>query len=51
MPRFGEEWDMIKFVHICITQYAKQQALKQQTNGTHSHTPKPVCEHKDITVL
>jgi hypothetical protein len=25
--------------------------LKWQTNGTHPYTPKPVCEHKGITVL
>jgi hypothetical protein len=21
------------------------------TNGTHTHTPKPVCEYEDVTVL
>jgi hypothetical protein len=36
-------------VRIYITQYAKQQASKRQINGT--HTPKPVCEHEDATVL
>ena len=40
---------MIKFVHICTTQYAKPQALKPQKNGT--HMPKPVCEEGDVTVL
>ena len=32
----GYLMDTIKFVHICITQYAKPQALKPQTNGTHT---------------
>ena len=26
----------MKFVHICIAQYTKPQALKPQTNGTHT---------------
>jgi len=25
--------------------------LKPQTNGTHTHMPKPVCEEGDVTVL
>jgi len=36
-------------VHFFITQYAKRQALKRQTHGT--HMPKPVYEEGDVTVL
>jgi hypothetical protein len=28
---------MIKFVHICITEYAQHYALQWQTNGKHTH--------------
>ena len=28
--------DTMKFLHICITQYAKPSALKPQTNYTHT---------------
>ena len=38
-------------MHICIAQYADPQALKQQTNGTHTHTHKPSYEQEDVTVL
>ena len=33
--------------------YSKHKALgiKPQKNGTHTHTPKPIYEHKDVTVL
>jgi hypothetical protein len=36
-------------LHIYIIQYAKHWASKGQTNG--AHTPKPVCEDEDVTVL
>jgi hypothetical protein len=42
-------YDMIKYVHICITQCARSQELKQQETGT--PTSKSVSEHEDITML
>ena len=38
-------------MHIYIIQCAKYCASKQQINGIHRHTPKPVCGHGDVTVL
>jgi len=32
--------------------YSTCKALRiEMTSGTHTHTPKPLCEHKDVTLL
>jgi hypothetical protein len=43
---------MIKSVHIYITQYSICKTLgTEATENWYFHTPKPVCQHENITVL
>jgi hypothetical protein len=41
---------MIKFIHICITQYAKPLGI-ETTGKWYKHMPKPVYEEGDVPVL
>jgi hypothetical protein len=45
------KWDTIKFMHICITQFVKPQALKRQADSIHTRPPKPVYEKEVVTLL
>jgi hypothetical protein len=44
------KYDMIKYVHGCVTQHARNQEI-ETTKNWYSHIPKSATEHEDVTVL